>query len=403
LRPNGGGVSKPNKNQQRNTFSSFFCSTNLFFYYKIGKNALKKNNLIIAFVLLFLSHWAIACKCIPNYRWLTMREYNTHTIFVGKLLSAYTPPENLLTIELQYQVVTNYRNTPVGDTITVYCSALGMTAESYQQLIGYETLIYTTYNLGSYHVVGLGHCPTYPPPRVSVVTYKDRLKNSAPPPHIVVMYNNIIHTWQLIDDVKNRGNKMMKSYHANGVLEAKGKLKNSMPDGEWHYYDDKGRLIESIVYKEGIRWGESWQYIYENDTLYSSMTYYKDDIGINTTAWANGELVSKSWGTTMVNVGSYRKSLSQLAESVTIVSYTTGNKIASKREMNLVDKERRIYETTQFYYYPNGQIKEQWTEKYEPYAPQSKVGKWLRYAENGQLIQDVPYDENGYEINQQNR
>ena len=375
----------------------------LHYLHSKNNNSMKKNNLIIAFVLLLLSHWAIACRCTFDYRWLTMREYNTHTIFVGKLLSARTPPENPLTIELQYQVVTNYRNTPVGDTITVYRpDGCDVTTESYQQSIGKEHLIYGTYNMGSYDI---GICAEYhnPPPRESLATYKGRLENAAPPPHIVVMYNNIIHTWQLIDEVKNRGNKMMKSYHANGVLEAKGKLKNSMPDGEWHYYDDKGRLLEKTTYKEGIKWGESWQYIYENDTLYSSMTYYKDDIGINTTAWANGELVSKSWGTTMVNVGSYRKSLSQLAESVTIVSYTAGNKIASKREMNLVDKEKRIYETTQFYYYPNGQIKEQWTEKYEPYASQSKVGKWLRYAENGQLIQDVQYDENGYEINQQNR
>ena len=294
-------------------------------------------------ILLFIAHWAIACKCSDRYKRLTMREYNTHTIFVGKLLSARTPPENSHAIELKYQVVTNYRNTPVGDTITVYRNdGCDLSTDAYLQIIGSEHLIYAQYNIGSYDWAVCAELSI--PPRESLEALEEKIRKYPNHPSIDHA-KNAIQTWQLIDEVKNRANKMIKSYHANGVLEAKGKLKNSMPDGEWKYYDEKGRLIETITYKEGIKWGKSKWNTYDSDTTYSVIRYYENDMEISSSTWTNGKLSSKSWGTGLIYVNSYRKSLSQISDGGISVFFNEKKEIINKQIYRLIDKEKIIYFT----------------------------------------------------------
>lgn len=216
------------------------------------------------------------------------------------------------------------------------------------------------------------------------------------------MHDNVVHTWDLINRVKQRGNKMMKSYHANGVLEAKGRLKNTLPDGQWKYYDDQGRVVEVTNYREGIKWGESKSYRYENDTTYLTVIDYEGDRGKSHISWINDKLYKKSWET-VVAVNSYKKSFSFISESSTEIYYDENKNIVSKRTSNLIDKEKTMYHIFQFFYYPNGQLKEQGGEEYDPYNGGRRMGSCLTYAEDGKLLKEVRYDEKGHEINLQNR
>ena len=352
---------------------------------------MKKNNIILIFALLTLSHWAIASGCVPRYEWLTLREYNTHTVFVGKLLSAVDVPDGL-TVALKYQVVTNYRNTPVGDTITVYCSMCEWSAEEYQQkAIGLEDMIYATYDSGSY---GLA-CPPFLR-RVSVKTYQERLQNPDILPYQAQICNNIIHSWALIDEVKQRGNKTIKSYHPNGVLEAKGKLKNSMPDGKWEYYDENGRLLEVVNYKEGVRWGESEGYYYENDTLRNnSFVNYENNRIVNYRSFDNisGESYSASNNYIFMRYGNnyVRDSL-----ETTELYFDKYKRKYKKIETKYDVKQKRHQIVFIECYHQNGVLSEKgirtYSKKYDLYV---KTGMWMYYDTNEKVIRTEMYDENG--------
>lgn len=341
----------------------------------------------------------MACKCMFGYEWLTMRTYNSRTAFVGKLLSASTPDEDQHAIVLQYQVVTNYRNTPVGDTITIYrTDGCDETTWAYQEFIGREALIYAIYDRGSYDMPICIEL-RFPPPE-AVAASERKLLEDPNNPEVKKMHDNVVHTWELINRVKQRGNKMMRSYHANGVLEAKGRLKNTLPDGQWKYYDDQGRIVEVTNYREGIKWGKSKSYRYENDTTYLTVIDYEGDRGKSHISWINDKLYKKSWET-VVAVNSYKKSFSFISESSTEIYYDENKNIVSKRTSNLIDKEKGMYHTFQFFYYPNGQVKEQWVEEFWTYGNR-RIGSWLSYAEDGQLLKEVQYDEKGHEIDLQN-
>lgn len=319
-----------------------------------------------------------------------MREYNTRTVFVGKLLSARTPPENLLTIELKYQVMTNYRNTPVGDTITVYRpDGCDVTTESYQQFIGKEHLIYPIYNMGSY---AISICAEFQlPPPESVENWKKKLPlaQEANRLDIVEICNNVVHTWQLIEEVKQRGNKMIKSYYPNGVLEAKGKLKNSMPDGEWKYYDDKGRLLEKTTYREGIKWGESKYFYYENDTLigYGSTIYENDLFTSGISFYPNGSKAEEYLIIGYQKSNSYKKSLMQTPIISIEIQYRKDGSVREKREQKLLDAVTRETETIFTFFYENGQIKEKHTKRYSKELGDFYITDGVQfYSEDGKLI-----------------
>jgi len=51
--------------------------------------------------------------------------------------------------------------------------------------------------------------------------------------------------------------KSFKVFYENGILKTSGFKKNSLNEGVWLYYDEKGRLYYKAIYKSG-------KIIYEN-------------------------------------------------------------------------------------------------------------------------------------------
>ena len=353
---------------------------------------MNKNNIILIFALLTLSHWAIASGCVPRAKWLTLREYNTHTVFVGKLLSAVDVPDGPFTVALKYQVVTNYRNTPVGDTITVYCSMCEWSAEEYRQkAIGLEGMIYATYDRGSY---GLACPPILNMTKVEA--YRQKLQDPNWP---YPVSNIVIHSTLLVDEVKQRGNDTIQSYYPNGVLEAKGKLKNSMPDGKWEYYDENGRLLEVVNYKEGVRWGESKWYNYVGDTLtgYGNSIFDSGFFISSTSFRANGIKLGES-RSIYIEVGSYKNPHTRITFMYSEISYDDNGNIMETIEQKLLDKVTKSMEVITTIFFKNGRIKEKRTKRRNPQIDGFYVAMVQLYTEDGILIREVVYDENGNEI-----
>ncbi|MGO3183371.1 MAG: toxin-antitoxin system YwqK family antitoxin [Aequorivita sp.] len=51
----------------------------------------------------------------------------------------------------------------------------------------------------------------------------------------------------------SQGDGKYQDYHyPTGVIKEEGFYKNGVKDGEWCTYDEKGRIVESTVYKDGV-------------------------------------------------------------------------------------------------------------------------------------------------------
>ncbi len=49
--------------------------------------------------------------------------------------------------------------------------------------------------------------------------------------------------------------QQIESYHPNGTVKQKGSIKNNQKDGKWFYYDYNGRLIFEGLYSNNLREG----------------------------------------------------------------------------------------------------------------------------------------------------
>ncbi|MDB3887354.1 hypothetical protein N9344_00205 [bacterium] len=60
---------------------------------------------------------------------------------------------------------------------------------------------------------------------------------------------------------------ILKTYHSNGKLNATGKIDDELKEGKWNYYDDKGKLINTEKYKNGLT---------KNDKLFDAVIVLKN-------------------------------------------------------------------------------------------------------------------------------
>ncbi|MBI3135280.1 MAG: hypothetical protein HYZ14_11455 [Bacteroidetes bacterium] len=48
-----------------------------------------------------------------------------------------------------------------------------------------------------------------------------------------------------------KNTRMSHEYHANGVIQAKGKIIDGQREGTWDFFDENGEFTESRMYKSG--------------------------------------------------------------------------------------------------------------------------------------------------------
>ena len=108
--------------------------------------------------------------------------------------------------------------------------------------------------------------------------------------------NNLIMTFHFTDSTINTMQGLFTSYHKNGTIENNGTYNNNLEEGTWVKKDSLGRLVDSIIYKNGIKYNfAEWSYHTNNqisnyeftDTLKNTFQYISYDSLGNKTAEAN--------------------------------------------------------------------------------------------------------------------
>jgi len=56
------------------------------------------------------------------------------------------------------------------------------------------------------------------------------------------------------------------NYYADGEVFSKGDYRNGLPNGEWEFFDEKGRKVTSGMLQDGVKEG-AWEIYYKNGQL----------------------------------------------------------------------------------------------------------------------------------------
>ncbi|MDX1627452.1 MAG: hypothetical protein R3345_02065 [Fulvivirga sp.] len=217
-------------------------------------------------------------------------------------------------------------------------------------------------------------------------------------------------------------NGLYQSYFENGNKHVEGIYSNNLMNGKWTWYDFDGNiesdrwytddLLDSVIniYYDNQQLQSVCHYV--NDTKYGNCQYYDP----------NGNLqIEKFYGPFGISGYQYLSKDSSFIKkdfdgNGEIIAYYQNGKISSKQNYKY-----EIFEGTQYFYYPNGQLQEEISfseagikdglEK--EYYPDGTLklskefkndflhGKVLEYYPNGQLKQSTAYvydQRHGYQI-----
>lgn len=76
--------------------------------------------------------------------------------------------------------------------------------------------------------------------------------------YLCVVFNNLSYAWYENGSIKEKIGETDSLgtekyfYYQNGVMEKKGRYLNNRRNGPWYYYDSKGKLYKTEVYKAGV-------------------------------------------------------------------------------------------------------------------------------------------------------
>ncbi len=181
-----------------------------------------------------------------------------------------------------------------------------------------------------------------------------------------------------------------KSYYPNGTLKTEGNRKNEQLDSVWRFYDRQGHLTEIIDYKNNIKSGYNKKYQFINDSS------QQKNVLISKELYVNGKKNGKSYY--YDNIGrlketiqfeknykhGFEKHFDTLGNVTLIIKYSYNNITNSERlnRFNKFGRKQGIWKT----FYPNDKLK-----TYANYNNDTLNGYYREYNIYGELVKSEYY------------
>ena len=212
-------------------------------------------------------------------------------------------------------------------------------------------------------------------------------------------------------------------YHSNGRVKSKGLVKNKKRDGTWNVFDNRGKLIKTIVYADG-KMINSTIHNDEKPKLRdgSAVTYHKNGRIKETGKYSKGKKNGtwKEFDTRgkllKVKIYNFGKVINEQAPEVVkpFVSYHDNGRIKEKGmiknkkregEWSLYGKNGKLLRTS---YYSNGEIVDKtdsglinpiktyhengFVKEYGILNDGKREGVWKIYTDDGKHKENITYD-----------